>query len=116
MCIPYYRRGLIKLHDPPFYVLLIPSTQKELHAFAVREKEKLYTRLEKGEESETPGLFEQWLREGKLTEEEAFVEASTVFGAAVDTVNSKIAMHTSLNITFLSADSKPECVSSSRRG
>ena len=48
---------------------------------------KLYARLERGEESETPGLMEQWLREKKLTEEEIVSEAVEVFNAGVDTVS-----------------------------
>ena len=57
-----------------------------ISAFAREETEKLYARLEKGVESEAPGLLELWLREGKMTEEEAITEASAIFGAAVDTV------------------------------
>ena len=49
--------------------------------------EKLYSRLERGEESEAPGLMEQWLREKKLTEEEIVNEAAGTFGAGVDTVS-----------------------------
>ena len=48
--------------------------------------ERLRARLEAGEESETPGLLEQWLKEGKISEEQALSEAITVFGAGVDTV------------------------------
>ena len=39
-----------------------------------------------GEESEVPGLLEQWLREGKLSEEEAITESIGSFMAGVDTV------------------------------
>ena len=49
--------------------------------------DKLYSKLESGEESEAPGLLEQWLREGKVTEEEAIIEAITMFTAGIDTVN-----------------------------
>ena len=63
-----------------------------MYAFTAREMEKLCARLEKGEENETPGLLEQWLREGKMTEEEAFMEASYIFAAAVDTVNGNVAI------------------------
>ena len=60
------------------------------YAFAAKEMEKLYSRLERGVESETPGLMEQWLREKKLTEEEIMSEAVEMFGAGVDTVCLKI--------------------------
>ena len=62
---------------------LLHSKELHVYGFARREMEKLCTRLEK----ETPGLLKQWLREGKVTEEEAFIEASYVFAAAVDMVN-----------------------------
>ncbi len=51
-----------------------------------KEIKRLYARLEAGEESETPGLLEQWLREGKISEEQAISEAISTFGAGVDTV------------------------------
>ncbi len=46
----------------------------------------MYSRLEAGIESKTPGMLEQWLREEKLTEEEAILEAGGIFGAGVDSV------------------------------
>ena len=48
--------------------------------------EKLFARLEAGEESETVGLLEQWLREGKLSQEQAISESIGMFIAGVDTV------------------------------
>ena len=48
--------------------------------------EKVYARLDAGEESETPGLLEQWLREGKISPEQAVREGMTMFTAGVDTV------------------------------
>lgn len=50
------------------------------------EMRKLMTRLENGQVSDAPCLLEQWLREGKLTEDEAIIEANTSFGAGVDSV------------------------------
>ena len=60
-----------------------------------KEMAKLLSRLEKGEESEAPGLMEQWLREKKLSEEEIAIESAGSFGAGVDTVQlSWLAGHT----------------------
>ena len=57
-----------------------------LHGYAAKEMEKLYSRLERGEVSKTPGLMEQWLSEKKLTEDEIVREAADTFSAGVDTV------------------------------
>ena len=38
------------------------------------------------EGSEVQGLLEQWLREGKMTEEEALMLSADMFFAGVDTV------------------------------
>ena len=44
-------------------------------------------KIESGEEGEeVQGLLEQWLREGKMTEEEALMNAADLFFAGVDTV------------------------------
>ena len=44
-------------------------------------------KIESGEEGEeVQGLLEQWLREGKMTEEEALMNAADMFFAGVDTV------------------------------
>ena len=48
--------------------------------------DKLYSTLESGEEKEVPCILEQWLKEGKLTEEEAITEAVSIFSASVHTV------------------------------
>ncbi len=56
------------------------------YTIAKREIDKVYARMSSGEESETPGLLEQWLREGKLSEEDAIASAITMFIAGVDTV------------------------------
>ena len=51
------------------------------HAKRVRQK------IESGEEAgEVQGLLEQWLREGKMTEEEALMNSADMFFAGVDTV------------------------------
>ncbi len=59
---------------------------KVIEATSKKEIKRLYARLEAGEESETPGLLEQWLREGKISEEQAISEAIGTFAAGVDTV------------------------------
>lgn len=41
-----------------------------------------------GKEGENPGLLEQWLREGNMSEEEATSEAASMFMAGMDTVSS----------------------------
>ncbi len=48
---------------------------------------KLQEKLEKGESSEVQGLLEQWLREKKLSTEEAVAMSSSMFSAGVHTVN-----------------------------
>ena len=46
------------------------------------------------EESEVRGLLEQWLREGKMTEELALMLSADMFSAGVDTVNFEcVVMH-----------------------
>ena len=56
---------------------------------ARKEIVKLYSMLESGEESVLPCLLEQWLKEGKLTEEETIAEAISMFAAALDTVRNE---------------------------
>ncbi len=56
------------------------------YTISKREIDKVYARMSSGEESETPGLLEQWLREGKLSEEDAIASAIAMFIAGVDTV------------------------------
>ena len=51
-----------------------------------KEAKRFNARLEAEGESETPGLLEQWLREGKISEEQAIREAIATFVAGVDTV------------------------------
>ena len=77
----------------------------------MKEMKDLYSRLEAGEESEAPGLLEQWLREGKLSEDEALNEAVSTFIVGVDTVSSVLDLLASLLYCLL-ADCEPECVSS----
>ncbi len=69
-----------------------------------KELEKLKKRSEKGQESETPGLLEQWLKEGKISEEEAIAEAINSFAAGVDTV------HTSINCWRIYHGLSYECI------
>ena len=57
-----------------------------MSSYAKKEADKVFSRLQSGEESETPGLLEQWLREGKLSEQEAIAESVSMFAAGVDTV------------------------------
>ena len=49
--------------------------------------EEVQRRIKAGEESKVQGLLEQWLREGKLTQAEALMTSSNMFGAGVDTVS-----------------------------
>ena len=58
-----------------------------IHGMSKKEVTKLKKRLESGQESQTPGFLEQWLKEGKITEEQAITEAGNMFLAGVDTVN-----------------------------
>jgi cytochrome P450 len=60
---------------------------KVMREISREELDKLYSKLEAGEESESPGLMEQWLKEGKISEEEAMATAATMFVAGVDTVS-----------------------------
>ena len=62
--------------------MCLQTMQKEAQA----NTDKLLARLESGEESKTPGLLEQWLKEGKMTEEEAMTESVGIFVAGIDTV------------------------------
>ena len=43
-------------------------------------------KLETGDADRTPGLLEQWLEEGKLSREQAIIEAANMFWAGVDSV------------------------------
>ena len=58
-----------------------------MNKYIKKEAEKVYSQIESGKESEMQGLLEQWLREGKMTEEEAICESMSMFTAGVDTVN-----------------------------
>lgn len=50
--------------------------------------DKIRSRISAGvESSSNPGVLEQWLREGKITEREAITESLSLFGAGVDTVS-----------------------------
>ena len=53
----------------------------------MKHAEKVRQKIEAGEEeSEVQGLLEQWLREGKMNEEEALMLSADMFFAGVDTV------------------------------
>ena len=55
--------------------------------YGLKHAEKVHRKIESGEEGgEVQGLLEQWLREGKMTEEEALMNAADMFSAGVDTV------------------------------
>ena len=54
------------------------------------EAERIVALVKAGKESSTPGLLEQWLREGNLSEEAALNEAIQTFPAGVDTVSSTL--------------------------
>ena len=72
---------------------------------ARKEADRLYSRLNAGEESKVPGLLEQWLREGKMSEEEALNESVGMFLVGVDTVIIYNQFYTHYYI-----DSKPKCI------
>ena len=66
------------------YILLVIQVTKE---YGLKHAERVRRKIESGEEGEeVQGLLEQWLREGKMTEEEALMNASDMFVAGVDTV------------------------------
>ena len=52
----------------------------------IHAKEAL-RRIEAGEENEVQGLLEQWLRAGKMSQAEALMTSTDMFGAGVDTVS-----------------------------
>lgn len=55
--------------------------------YGLKHAEKVRQRIENKEEgSEVQGLLEQWLREGKMTEEQALMLSADMFFAGVDTV------------------------------
>jgi hypothetical protein len=53
--------------------------KKELNEFKSRQKA--------GKKSEVPGLLEQWLMEGKMSEQDALNESIGIFTGGVDTVS-----------------------------
>jgi hypothetical protein len=67
--------------------LLVLYYYKVINKISREELDKLYSKLKAGEESECPGLMEQWLKEGKISEEEAMTTAADMFIAGVDTVS-----------------------------
>ena len=55
--------------------------------YGLKHAEEARQRIEAGEESEVQGLLEQWMTEGKLTQAEALMTSSDMFGAGVDSVS-----------------------------
>ena len=51
-----------------------------------REMERVHGRLKAGKFSSTPGLLEQWLKEERISREQAVIEAANMFGAGIDSV------------------------------
>lgn len=56
---------------------------------AKKEMDKFYSRLEAEEESQSDiqSLLEQWLREGKMSEEDALNESISMFTGGIETVS-----------------------------
>ena len=54
------------------------------------EVDRITALVKAGKESSTPGLLEQWLREGKLSEEVAVYEALQLFPAGVNSVSNML--------------------------
>ena len=80
------RVGYVLYRTLVLSLILYPSYQitKE---YGLKHAEKVRRKIESGEEGEeVQGLLEQWLREGKMTEEEALMNAADMFFAGVDTV------------------------------
>ena len=59
-----------------------------MHRRSKAEVDRICELIDSGRESDTPGLLEQWIREGKITKEIAISEAQNLFPAGVDTVSS----------------------------
>ena len=59
---------------------------KILREFGLKHAEGVRQRIEAGEESEVQGLLEQWLRAGRMSQAEALMTSTDMFGAGVDTV------------------------------
>ena len=53
----------------------------------MKELRKVYQRLERGEMAEVPGIMEQFLLEGKMSEEVISRESISLFTSGVDTVS-----------------------------
>ena len=54
---------------------------------SIAEAEKIYEQVAAGKTNEVPGLLEQWLREGKMSEKDAIYEAAGLFSTAIDSVS-----------------------------
>ena len=65
-------------------------SSQRMHKISEAEVDRICELIDSGKESNTPGMLEQWLREGKLIKETAINEAQSLFPAGVDTVSSVI--------------------------
>ena len=55
--------------------------------FGMKYAKEVQKMVEAGEERPVQGLLEQWLREGKMDENEAIMASTGMFTAGVDTVS-----------------------------
>lgn len=67
-------------------VASIVYSYKVISEAAGKEMETIYSRLDAGEVSKAPGLLDKWLREGKMSVEEAFNKSVETFFAGADMV------------------------------
>ena len=58
--------------------------------YGMKHAKEVQKMVEAGEESPVQGLLEQWLREGKMDEQEAVMTSTSMFTAGVDTVSINI--------------------------
>ena len=87
---PYIRTFKITIMAIVLQIKCMSIKFKVTNKVARKELRKVYQRLEKGEVAEVPGLLEQFLLEGKMSEEVACNECVGLFGAGVDTVSHKL--------------------------
>ena len=67
------------------FLLLFPL--KGIREFGAKHAEKATAKINSGEEpGEVQGLLEQWLREGKMSRDEAIISSADMFFAGVHTV------------------------------
>ena len=77
-----FRKSLEVLPQGCNYTLLLQGTYEHSSKYA----NKLQEKLERGESSKVQGMLEQWLREKKLSTEEAVTTSATMFTAGIHTV------------------------------